>query len=158
MYAHPSPHCPAGVPPPAMATHMRSLFFDPTAPPDAVPTLPIPDFEPIDAAEIATCLPGFRGAASSGMCPLPSQVIKHLAGEALTPLARFLNLCIASGTPPLAWRTLKLVPLYKSKGDRGDPDNYRGLAVGHPLAKLAMGIVNQRLQTLADDAHLRAPT
>ncbi len=51
-----------------------------------------------------------------------------------------------------------MVPLYKLKGDRGDPDNYRGLAVGHPLAKLAMGIVNQRLQTLADDAHLRAPT
>ncbi len=92
------------------------------------------------------------------MCPLPSQVVKNLSGEALTLLARFLNLCVASGTPPRSWRDLKLVPLFKYKGDRGYPDNYRGLAVGHPLAKLAMGIVIQRLQTLADDNHLRAPT
>ena len=99
-YAHSPPHSTGGVPPAAMADHMRDLFFDPTAPPDAVPPLPIPDFEAIDAAEIAACLPKFRGAASSGMSPLPSQVVKHLAGEALTPLARFLNLCIASGTPP----------------------------------------------------------
>ncbi len=141
-----------------MADHMRNLFFDPTAPPDAIPPLPIPDFEEIDAAEIAVCLPRFRGAASSGMCPLPSQVVKHLAGEALTPLARFLNLCIAGGTPPRSWRSIKMVPLFKHKGDRGDPDSYRGLAVGHPLAKLAMAIVNQRLQTLADDGQLRAPT
>ena len=32
-----------------------------------------------------------------------------------------------------------MVPLYKQKGDRGDPDN-------------------QRLQTLADEGGLRAPT
>ncbi len=92
---------------------MRSLFFDPTAPPDAVPPLPVPGFEEVDAAEIAVCLPKFRGAASSGMCPLPSQVVKHLVGEALTPLARFFNLCMASGTPPRSWRDLKLVPLFK---------------------------------------------
>ncbi len=75
-----------------------------------------------------------------------------MAGDSLVPLARFLNLCIASGCPPRAWRSLKLVPLYKQRGARGDPDNYRGLAVGHPLAKLAMCIINQRLQTLADNA------
>ncbi len=92
---------------------MRSLFFDPTAPPDAVPPLPVPGFEAVDAAEIVVCLPKFRGAASSGMCPLPSQMVKHLAGEALTPLARFFNFCLARGTPPRSWRDLKLVPLFK---------------------------------------------
>ena len=51
-----------------------------------------------------------------------------------------------------------MVPLFKNKGDRRDPDNYRGLAVGHPLAKLAMSTINQRLQTLADEGGLRAPT
>jgi hypothetical protein len=92
------------------------------------------------------------------MCPVPSQVIKHLTGEALAPLATFLNLCVKGGRPPKAWRSLKLVPLYKGKGPRGDPDNYRGLAVGHPLAKVAMSAINQRLQTLAEEGGLRAPT
>ena len=85
-------------------------------------------------------------------------MIKHLTGRALDPLADFLNLCVKGGRPPKAWKQLKMVPLYKQRGDRGDPDNYRGLAVGHPMAKLAMSAINQRLQTLADGGGLRAPT
>jgi hypothetical protein len=137
---------------------LRSLFFDPDAGPEAAPPVPIADFEPFTADELAFTLGRFRGSAASGMCPIPSQVIKHIAGDGLVPLADFLNACVAGGRPPTAWRTLKLVPIYKNKGDRGDPDNYRGLAVGHPLAKLAMATINQRLQTLADGGGLRAPT
>ncbi len=55
-----------------MASFMSQLFFDPDAPPDVASTTPISDFEEIDAAEIAACLPRFRGAASSGMSHLPS--------------------------------------------------------------------------------------
>lgn len=51
-----------------------------------------------------------------------------------------------------------MVPLFKNRGAPSDPDNYRGLAISHPLAKLAMSAINQRLQTLADDGGLRAPT
>ena len=76
----------------------------------------------------------------------------------MAPLARFLTLCAATHRPPASWRHLKMVPLYKQKGDRYSPDNYRGLAVGHPLAKLAMAVINQRLTVEADQGNLRAPT
>ncbi len=92
------------------------------------------------------------------MCPVPSQVVKHLAGEALEPLADFLTRCVAHGRPPSAWCSLKMVPLYKNRGDSGDPDNYRGLAVGHSFAKLAMCAINLRIQAIADEQQLRAPT
>lgn len=92
------------------------------------------------------------------MCPVPSQVIKHMAGKALTPLATFLNTCLRDGRPPKAWRTLKVVPLFKGKGAPTDPDNYRALAVGHPIAKLAMGALTQRLETVSAERGLRAPT
>jgi hypothetical protein len=137
---------------------MGDMFFDPAACPEVAPPLPITDFEPLTAEELEGARARFRGAASSGICPLPSQVVKHISGDALTPLADFLNKCLTGGKPPKAWRSLKLVPLYKNRGGRGDPNNYRGLAVGHPLAKLAMGAINQRLQTLADEGGLRAPT
>jgi hypothetical protein len=65
---------------------------------------------------------------------------------------------VKAGRPPTTWRQLKLVPLYKKEGDPSDPDNYRALAVGHPLAKLAMGVINQRLTAVAEDQQLRAPT
>jgi hypothetical protein len=85
-------------------------------------------------------------------------VIKHITGEGLQPLAAYLNTCVKAGRAPTTWRELKLVPLYKNSGSRGDPQNYKGLAVGHPLAKLAMSALNQRLQEVADEGGLRAPT
>jgi hypothetical protein len=100
----------------------------------------------------------YKGAVSSGMCPVPSQVIRHLAGKALPPMAAFLNACLRDGRPPRAWRTLKLVPLFKNRGNPMDPDNYRALAVGHPVAKLAMGAITLRLEKLSLEGDLRAPT
>jgi hypothetical protein len=137
---------------------MGDLFYHEAAGPDAAPPVPVEDFEAFTAEELEQTLPRFNGSASSGLCAVPSQVVKHLAGDALVPLARFLTTCVAEGRPPASWRALKLVPLYKHKGDKADPDNYRGLAVGHPLAKLAMCAINQRLQTLADEGDLRATT
>ncbi len=50
-----------------------------------------------------------------------------------------------------------MVPLFKNLGDLGDPSNYRGLAIGHPFAKLAMYAINLRIQAIADEQQLWAP-
>ena len=147
------------LPPAAFAQYLGAMFFDPAAEPEAAPPTPIPDFEDISPEEVGEVLTRhYNGLVSSGMCPMPSQLVNHPTGEALGPTSDFLNLCIKAGRPPTTWRNIKLVPLYKEKGDRLDPNNYRALAVGHPLAKLAMGVLNQRLNLLAEEHHLRAPT
>lgn len=136
--------------PQALARHFGHLFTDPTAPPEAAPALPIADFVDITPEELAEVLSTkFKGGASSGMCPVPSQVVRHMAGKALVPLAQILNHCLRDGRPPTAWRSLKLVPLFKNKGAPTDPDNYRALAVGHPVAKLAMAVVTARMEKLS---------
>jgi hypothetical protein len=152
-------HPPPAATPATFASRMGELFLDPAADPEVSPVTPITDFPDITALELADVLArSFKGNVSSGMCPLPSQVVKHMAGDALEPLAAFLNQCVKAGRPPTTWRQLKLVPLYKKEGDPSDPDNYRALAVGHPLAKLAMGVINKRLTAVAEDQQLRAPT
>jgi hypothetical protein len=103
-YAHSHPHSAPAVPPQHFASFMGGLFFDPEAGPEAAPVVPIHSFEPITAEELDGARSRFRGAASSGMCPLPSQVIKHLAGECLEPMASFFNKCVVEGRPPTAWR------------------------------------------------------
>ncbi len=52
----------------------------------------------------------------------------------------------------------KVSESYKNWGDSGDPDIYRGLAVGHQFAKLAMCAINLRIQAIADEKQLWAPT
>ncbi len=98
----------------------------------------------------------YNGAASSSLCPVPSQVIKHLAGQILKPFADFLTRCLTSLPPPSQWLTSKLTPLYKGKGEKMCRENYRALAVGHPMAKLASAVINQRLTLVADENGLRA--
>lgn len=139
--------------------HFKQLFYSANADLEASPPTPLPDYSPITAAELQGVLGDkFRGNVSSGMCPLPSQLVKHLHSACLQPLAAYLNLCVGGTTPPQTWRTLKLVPLFKGRGDRTNPADYRALAVGHPLAKLVMGVVNLRLEKVAAAKELRAPT
>jgi hypothetical protein len=67
--------------------------------------VPITDFVDFTAAELGdTLVYHFNGSVSSGMCSVPSQVVKHLSGEALEPLAAFLTRCVKEGRPPTAWR------------------------------------------------------
>lgn len=149
----------AALAPETFATHLGNLFHDPAAGPEAHHLAPISDFEAITPEEVGDVLEHhYNGSVSSGMSTLPSQVIKHLSGDALKPTSAFLNLCTKAGRPPTAWNKLKLVPLYKLRGDQLDPDNYRALAVGHPMAKLAMAIITRRVNKLAEDNNLRAPT
>ena len=49
---------------------------------------------PFEVSEVQEALAQhFKGDASSGLCSLPCQVIKHLRGAALEPLTALLNKC-----------------------------------------------------------------
>ncbi len=148
---------PVGVTAGAFTTHCEQLYYSQEGGNAAPSTCAVADFPAFTAEELETVLAGrFNGAASAGMSPLPTQVVKHLAGKALEPLADFLTACTKHPQPPLAWRTAQLTPLYKGKGDRGVPGNYRALAVGHPLAKLASSMLNARLEKFSTSNGLRA--
>jgi hypothetical protein len=89
------------LPPQTFAEHFKQLFYNATDDPEASPPTHLPDFSPITAAELHSVLGAkYNGAVSSGMCALPSQIIKHLHGACLNPLATYLNLCVGGATPP----------------------------------------------------------
>jgi hypothetical protein len=73
-------------------------------------------------------------------------------------LASFMNASAITSAPPQSWRTAKIVPLYKGKGDASNPENYRSIAITPPIAKVFMATMNHRLTTLANTMSLHAPT
>ena len=73
-------------------------------------------------------------------------------------LANFLNASAITSAPPQSWRTAKIVPLYKGKGDASDPENYRSIAITPPIAKVFMATMNHRLTAQANSMELHAPT
>ena len=79
---------PLGVTPAQFATHLRSLYYNPAAEPQPFTFPPADDWEDITVDELQQALgSSFNGSASSGLCPVPTQVIKHLTGAGLKPLA-----------------------------------------------------------------------
>ena len=87
--------------------------------------------------------------ASGGKAPGPDQIYyEHLKLSLpfLLPVWTFLfNLCLTQMILPDSWRYCLLKTLHK-KGDRKDPNNYRGIALLNTLFKILTGLINQRLK------------
>jgi hypothetical protein len=89
---------------------------------------------------------------------MPPQLLKFLGAKGIESLATFLNASAIDQIPPTSWRTAKVVPLYKGKGDATNPENYRSITIPPPFAKVFMSTINTRLTTTANALDLHAPT
>lgn len=67
--------------------------------------------------------------------PVTLQIIHHITSNLWE-----------SNEIPIAWSNSRLQTLYKNKGSKNDPLNYRGLSIGSTLCKLITNITLDRLQ------------
>jgi hypothetical protein len=74
-------------------------------------------------------------STGAGLVAIPTKVIRS-APSLIPVLTKLFNLCIASNYVPLDWKSACVTPLYKNKGDKNDINNYRGISVLPPIAKI----------------------
>ena len=90
---------------------------------------------------------------SSGKAPgndgIPVEVLKSGKPTLLEPLHTLLCKCWKEGHIPQDLRDANIVTLYKNKGDRGDCNNYRGIALLCTVGKVFARVALARLQSLA---------
>ena len=135
-----------------------SLFASDTGPPTDYTAVGNADVAAIDAQELTDALVLFKANRSSGLSPLPLQLLKHLGAGGVDAMCSFLNSSAIGQLAPQSWRDTKIVPLYKGKGDKADMNNYRSIAITPPFTKLFMSVMNQRLTKHAEKFKLHAPT
>ena len=71
-----------------------------------------------------------------GLSEIPSRVIK-VSNSSLVPiLTDLFNNCIDIGKLPTEWKSAIATPLFKNKGVLNDLNNYRGISVLPPIAKI----------------------
>ena len=58
----------------------------------------------------------------------------------------FLNVCLIYGDFPEEWRTAIIIPIHK-KGDRNNPDNYRGISLLNTGYKIYSKIIAKRFNS-----------
>ena len=70
-------------------------------------------------------------------------------------LARLFSALFRAGLFPPAWALGAITSILK-KGDPTEPNNYRGITVGHVLGKLYALVINARLSAWLEDRGKRA--
>ena len=75
-------------------------------------------------------------SSGPGLSEIPSKLIKFAANIFAPILTRLFNHCIDIGKFPVEWKSAIVTPLYKNKGQKNDLNNYRGISVLPPIAKI----------------------
>lgn len=111
---------------------------------ESLPDVPELDRQ-ITGAEVRQTLKKMNLNKAPGLDGIPTDFYKNLANILSAPLAKLFNLILSSGIYPAAWSMAVIQPLYKNKGSKTEPNNYRGIALLNSISKIFTKILNNRL-------------
>ncbi|MEW8548196.1 MAG: reverse transcriptase family protein, partial [Candidatus Thiodiazotropha sp.] len=99
----------------------------------------------ISDSEIRMAVRQLKNGKAPGFDGILNEYIKHSC-ELLMPFyLKLFNTIFESGIFPDSWLEGKIRPIYKNKGERSNPENYRPITVLSCLSKLFTAILNARL-------------
>lgn len=103
--------------------------------------------------ELEEVLEGLRGS-SPGVDTIHYSMIMHLPAECKRLLLEAYNRLWTSGIYPQIWTESIVIPIYKGKGKREDPGNYRPIYLNSCLGKVFERMVNNRLTHILEERKL----
>lgn len=102
---------------------------------------------PIQYTEMDSAIKKLKLNKAPGPDGITNNAIKQ-AKDTLTPLyIILLNEILGTGTLPSQWKVANMKLLFKGKGCKTDPSNYRPLSMENTQMKLFASIVNTRIST-----------
>ena len=106
--------------------------------------------DPITSEEILQCVKNLKSNKAAGCDEIVNEYLSSTVDICLPIYVKLFNLVFNSGVIPEMWITGIVKPIYKNKGDKSNPDNYRGITLLSCLGKLFTAILNTRLTFYAD--------
>lgn len=94
--------------------------------------------------EIIKAIKTIKNGKSAGIDYISNEMIKPCIQTLVKPLCKLFNLIFQSGNFPKIWNE-SYISLIHKKGDKSDPNNYRGISITSNLGKLFNKIVHNRL-------------
>jgi hypothetical protein len=109
--------------------------------------------------ELVAALTRLNGNAAPGPEQVPSRVIKDVFStpESRAPLLALMNLCFVSGEVPPSWGESEIFILYKGKGSRDDPNNYRGINLINDFSRIFERLLEARIGSWMSQAKPQGP-
>ena len=83
-----------------------------------------------------------------------NEFLKTSKTKMLHAFTKLFNLVFASGFVPDEWSLGFISPIYKNKGDKASPDNYRGITILSCFGKLFTSVLNDRLNQYLENMNI----
>ena len=99
----------------------------------------------IKLSELNSKLKSLKNKKSCGIDGVYNQMLKHSTPKLREATLKLFNLILSSGHFPEQWKVSHITPIHK-KGDKLNPNNYRGISQGSNLGKVFCGILTNRIQ------------
>ena len=113
--------------------------------------------QPITTKEIHEQISKLKLKKASGMDCILNEMIKHGLYYLMPSLEKLFNDILDSGTFPTHWNIDVIKPIYKRKGDKRSPANYRGITLTSCLGKLFTSILQSRLNKFIEQHNILNP-
>lgn len=110
--------------------------------------------DPITEEEVLKNIKKLKNNKSPGTDMIINEYIKITKNILLPLYVMFFNKILDNGVMPSEWMVGMIVPIYKSKGDTSDVNNYRGITLLSCLGKLFTSILNERLSIYSDTINI----
>ena len=91
--------------------------------------------------EVEKKLKELNPAKAQGPDGIPPKVLKELSKEIATPLSYIFNKSLETGKIPEDWRTAVVTAIFKKKGSKNEPGNYRPVSLTCVLCKVLESFV-----------------
>ena len=99
----------------------------------------------ITESELAEAINGLKLGKSPGYDEILNEHIKSTQSLFMPLYVKLFNIIFDTGILPDVWLEGKIRPIFKNKGDRMNPDNYRPITILSCFSKLFTSILNNRL-------------
>ena len=108
----------------------------------------------ITEEEVSKCIHKLKLNKACSSDLILNEFLRHSKTYMLTAFTKLFNIVFMTGIVPEEWSQGIISPIYKNKGDRTDPDNYRGITILSCFGKLFTAVLNARLNKYLEDSNL----
>ena len=97
------------------------------------------------------CIQNLKNDKSGGEDAVINEYIKATSNQLIDIYETLFNLIFDTGFVPESWLVGNIIPIFKNKGDRNNPKNFRPITIVSCLSKLFTAVLTARLNKYSDD-------
>ena len=109
------------------------------------------DFKPIQVSLVLRLLLRLPLSKASGCSILSNRVLREVASVIDPSLAYLYNLSVSTDVFPTDWKTALVRPIFKNKGSKNEPSNYRPISLLPAVGKILDKIQSDALMRFLTD-------